>query len=56
MKLSNHFGRLAYWGARHIILVTGSSDMHLNDSIGKEPRITHPPIVRAAKVGAGGND
>jgi acetolactate synthase-1/2/3 large subunit len=40
MKLSDYIvGRLADWGVRHIFLVTGGGAMHLNDSIGKEPRI-----------------
>ena len=37
MKLSDYIvGQLADWGVRHI---TGGGAMHLNDSIGKEPRI-----------------
>ena len=40
MKLSDYIvERLAGWGVRHIFLVTGGGAMHLNDSIGKEPRI-----------------
>ncbi len=40
MKLSDYIvGQLADWGVRHIFLVTGGGAMHLNDSIGKEPRI-----------------
>jgi acetolactate synthase-1/2/3 large subunit len=31
--------QLADWGVRHIFLVTGGGSMHLNDSVGKEPRI-----------------
>jgi len=42
MKLSDYIvGRLAHWGVRHIFLVTGGGAMHLNDSIGKEPRIQY---------------
>jgi acetolactate synthase-1/2/3 large subunit len=42
MKLSDYIvGRLADWGVRHIFLVTGGGAMHLNDSIGKEPRIQY---------------
>jgi acetolactate synthase-1/2/3 large subunit len=40
MKLSDYItGRLADWGVRHIFLVTGGGSMHLNDSIGREPRM-----------------
>ena len=39
MKLSDYIvGQLADW-VRHIFLVTGA--MHLNDSIGEEPRIQY---------------
>lgn len=31
--------RLADWGVRHIFLVTGGGAMHLNDAIGREPRL-----------------
>jgi acetolactate synthase I/II/III large subunit len=42
MKLSDYIiGRLADWGVRHIFLVTGGGAMHLNDSIGREPRIQY---------------
>jgi acetolactate synthase-1/2/3 large subunit len=42
MKLSDYIvERLADWGVRHIFLVTGGGAMHLNDSIGKEPRIQY---------------
>ncbi len=42
MKLSDYIvGRLADWRVRHIFLVTGGGAMHLNDSIGKEPRIQY---------------
>ena len=42
MKLSDYIvGQLADWGVRHIFLVTGGGAMHLNDSIGKEPRIRY---------------
>src|SRR4029077_10503463 len=42
MKISDYIvGRLADWGVRHIFLVTGGGAMHLNDSIGREPRIQY---------------
>jgi acetolactate synthase-1/2/3 large subunit len=42
MKLSDYvIGQLADWGVRHIFLVTGGGAMHLNDSIGREPRIQY---------------
>jgi acetolactate synthase-1/2/3 large subunit len=42
MKLSDYIvQRLADWGVRHIFLVTGGGAMHLNDSIGHEPRIQY---------------
>jgi len=42
MKLSDYIvGQLADWGVRHIFLVTGGGAMHLNDSIGKEPRLQY---------------
>ncbi len=42
MKLSDYIvGQLADWDVRHIFLVTGGGAMHLNDSIGKEPRIQY---------------
>ena len=42
MKLSDYIvGRLADWRVRHIFLVTGGGAMHLNDSIGKEPRLQY---------------
>jgi acetolactate synthase-1/2/3 large subunit len=42
MKLSDYIvERLADWGVRHIFLVTGGGAMHLNDSIGKEPRLLY---------------
>ncbi|MGB0046608.1 MAG: thiamine pyrophosphate-binding protein, partial [Terriglobales bacterium] len=42
MKLSDYIaGQLADWGVRHIFLVTGGGAMHLNDSIGHEPRIQY---------------
>src|SRR5579862_9595329 len=42
VKLSDYIiGQLADWGVRHIFLVTGGGAMHLNDSIGKEPRIEY---------------
>jgi acetolactate synthase-1/2/3 large subunit len=40
LKLSDYvIGRLAGWGVRHVFLVPGGAAMHLNDSIGHEPRI-----------------
>jgi acetolactate synthase-1/2/3 large subunit len=40
IKLSDYLIQtLADWGVRHIFMVTGGGAMHLNDSIGKEPRI-----------------
>jgi len=40
LKLSDYVvGRLAGWGVRDIFLVPGGAAMHLNDSIGHEPRI-----------------
>ena len=42
IKLSDYIVRqLAGWGVRHIFLVTGGGAMHLNDSIGHEPRIQY---------------
>src|SRR6202167_5361196 len=42
MKLSDYIvEQLADWGVRHIFLVTGGGAMHINDSIGKEPRIQY---------------
>lgn len=42
MKLSDYIvKRLADWGVRHVFLVTGGGAMHLNDSIGHEPRIQY---------------
>ena len=40
IKLSQYvIGKLADWGVRHAFMVTGGGAMHLNDSIGREPRI-----------------
>ncbi|HVM94177.1 MAG TPA: thiamine pyrophosphate-binding protein [Terriglobales bacterium] len=40
MKLSAYIaGQLADWGVRDVFLVTGGGAMHLNDSIGHEPRM-----------------
>jgi len=40
LKLSDYVvGRLADWGVCDIFLVPGGAAMHLNDSIGREPRI-----------------
>jgi acetolactate synthase-1/2/3 large subunit len=42
MKLSDYVvNQLADWGVRHIFLVTGGGAMHLNDSIGAEPRLQY---------------
>jgi acetolactate synthase-1/2/3 large subunit len=42
MKLSDYIvGQFADWGVRHIFLVTGGGAMHLNNSIGMEPRIQY---------------
>ncbi len=42
MKLSDYvITRIADWGVRDIFLVTGGGAMHLNDSIGREPRIRY---------------
>jgi acetolactate synthase-1/2/3 large subunit len=42
MKLSDYVvGRLADWGVRQVFLVTGGGAMHLNDSIGREPRLRY---------------
>jgi acetolactate synthase-1/2/3 large subunit len=52
MKLSDYIVRsLADWGVRDIFMMTGGGAMHLNDSIGGEPRIhyicTHHEQVAA---------
>jgi len=42
IKLSDYVVQsLAGWGVRHIFMVSGGGAMHLNDSIGKEPRIRY---------------
>jgi acetolactate synthase-1/2/3 large subunit len=42
LKLSDYvIGRLAGWGVRDIFLVPGGAAMHLNESIGREPRIRY---------------
>jgi acetolactate synthase-1/2/3 large subunit len=42
MKLSDYIVQcLAGWGVRHIFLVTGGGAMHLNDSIGRESRMSY---------------
>jgi acetolactate synthase-1/2/3 large subunit len=42
MKLSDYIAQqLADWEVRHVFLVTGGGAMHLNDSIGQEPRIRY---------------
>jgi acetolactate synthase-1/2/3 large subunit len=33
--------RLADWGVRHVFMVTGGGAMHLNDAIGREPRLRY---------------
>jgi acetolactate synthase I/II/III large subunit len=41
-KVSDYIVRsLADWGVRHVFMVTGGGAMHLNDSIGAEPRIRY---------------
>ncbi len=41
IKLSNYLARyLADYGVRHIFMLTGGGAMHLNDSLGHEPRLT----------------
>ena len=42
IKLSQYvIGKLADWGVRHVFMVTGGGAMHLNDSVGREPRIQY---------------
>jgi len=42
VKLSDYVtGRLAGWGVRDVFLVPGGGAMHLNDSIGGEPRLRY---------------
>src|SRR5271169_2799739 len=42
IKLSHYLiGKLADWGVRDIFMLTGGGAMHLNDSIGREPRIRY---------------
>ena len=42
IKLSQYvIGKLADWGVRHTFLITGGGAMHLNDSMGREPRIQY---------------
>ncbi len=42
IKLSDYVVQtLADWGVRHIFMVSGGGAMHLNDSIGKEGRVTY---------------
>jgi acetolactate synthase-1/2/3 large subunit len=42
VKLSDYVIRqLADWGVEHIFMVAGGGAMHLNDSIGREPRIRY---------------
>src|SRR5271170_2520459 len=33
--------RLADYGVRHVFMVTGGGAMHLNDAIGREPRLQY---------------
>ena len=42
MRVADYiFQRLADWGIRHVFLVTGGGAMHLNDAVGREPRIQY---------------
>jgi len=42
IKLSQYVvGRLADWGVRDLFMITGGGAMHLNDSVGREPRIRY---------------
>ncbi len=42
IKLSQYvIGRLADWGVRDLFMITGGGAMHLNDSVGREPRIRY---------------
>ena len=42
IKLSQYvIGKLADWGVRHTFMITGGGAMHLNDSMGREPRIRY---------------
>ena len=42
IKVSDYIaGRLADYGIRHVFMITGGGAMHLNDSLGKEPRIQY---------------
>jgi acetolactate synthase-1/2/3 large subunit len=42
MKLSDYIvERLVGWGVRHVFLVTGGGAMHLNNSIGGDPRLQY---------------
>jgi len=42
IKVSDYVAkRLADWGVEHVFLVTGGGAMHLNDSLGNEPRIQY---------------
>jgi acetolactate synthase I/II/III large subunit len=34
-------GRLADWGVRHVFMVSGGGAMHLNDAVGREPRLRY---------------
>jgi acetolactate synthase-1/2/3 large subunit len=42
IKLSHYvIGKLADWGVRDLFMITGGGAMHLNDSVGREPRIRY---------------
>ena len=42
MRLADYVIRfLADRGVRHVFVVTGGGAMHLNDALGREPRITY---------------
>lgn len=42
IKLSQYvIGKLADWGVRNLFMITGGGAMHLNDSVGREPRIRY---------------
>src|SRR5450755_1680950 len=42
IKTSHYLiGKLADWGVRDVFMLTGGGAMHLNDSIGREPRIRY---------------
>lgn len=42
MRVADYIWKqLADWGVRHVFLVTGGGAMHLNDALGREPRIKY---------------